>query len=527
MNPERASLQPFTVAIADDDIEMLSLLGNMADWASLGLEIVARGKDGADVLRQLGDASVDLLLSDITMPGMDGYKLAEALRARNPALQVIFFTCHEDFEHAQQAIRVGAEEYLVKYTLTKKVLEDTLRKAVQDAEARRGSRRRMQAFDHSLLSARESFIYELVRTAREDPIALEEKLALYKMQIPGQSFCLISLCPEGGEAAQEDGMRSWRYEVAELVRESFEASGIEDTLFLYEGQVVILHSWNDPPVFDAAYLSVLRRCIATINETMRQHVIAIRSRTGHRATDIKPAIASIAQRRAAQFYHREPLRMQEEVPQPAYTTLSFEAFEEMLAALKLAFRQRMDFLTTLDSAAETLAAKNVEPATVRRLCEALLSYMHRTGLQVSQAPPSPQLEQASFAACIAAIEDQFTRYNEAFGSAMLQAKHQDVQKAIRYIEANLSGDVSLPTVAREISISTGYLSRLFKHQTGVSFSDFLIQRRIDRATQLLEETNRTMEEIAEGIGIENVSYFFRFYKRETGKTPGSVRREKR
>jgi YesN/AraC family two-component response regulator len=54
---------------------------------------------------------------------------------------------------------------------------------------------------------------------------------------------------------------------------------------------------------------------------------------------------------------------------------------------------------------------------------------------------------------------------------------------------------------------------------GISFSEYLIEARIRKATELLEQTRLPVEEIAERIGIDNVSYFYKFYKRETGRTP--------
>lgn len=70
-------------------------------------------------------------------------------------------------------------------------------------------------------------------------------------------------------------------------------------------------------------------------------------------------------------------------------------------------------------------------------------------------------------------------------------------------------------------------SKLFKKETGESFSDYLIRIRIERATALLQHSDLTMEEITGLVGLANMHYFHRLYKKQTGKTPGMVRKERR
>lgn len=228
---------------------------------------------------------------------------------------------------------------------------------------------------------------------------------------------------------------------------------------------------------------------------------------------------SVGERRLAQFYREDNDFLSEEVLQQDYKELPDDTFEAMLMRLRISIRQRTDFYITLDAIAEELLLRQASPASVYRLFEAAASVT-----QATHAQPPLRLEGMSFGACLNALEARFEQYCEACGTTMPQTEHQDIRRVIRYVEKNLDGDLGLQTVARKVCISMGYLSRLFKQQTGVSYSDFLIKRRIDRATQLLEETAMPMEAIAASIGIENISYFFRFYKRETGKTPGSIRR---
>ncbi|MDR1263965.1 MAG: helix-turn-helix domain-containing protein [Oscillospiraceae bacterium] len=538
--------RPIGVVLADDDVEMLDFLENLVDWNAMGFEILARGTDGLDALRRLRDRPADLLLSDITMPGMDGYALAAALRERNPDVQALFFTCHEDFDHARRAIHAGAEAYLVKYTLNGDTLSRELMKAAATVRQARTRRERENAFDESLVSARESLIYETVKVARTDPERMRERFALYKMGLRHAQFCLIAIYADGGtplgaesDLARTDSSRpdsthltngqpadaaAWRHELAARMGESFQTDGIADHLFFYGSQVILLHGWDDPPALEDRYVEILARNLKAQGDERAVRLVALRGVLCRSLVDIPAALADLAVRREAQFYNQNALLLQETVQSPNYAQPSPEAMEETLSRLLTPFRARGDFPRALEDVAASLCADRIAPSSVRRLFEGLIRRMRETDGSVPHDQPPVQLEGSSFAACLAAVQSVYARFKRAEVGALAYAERPDIRRALRYVEAHLREDLSLRTLAEKLHISAGYLSRLFRKHTGVSYSEYLIKRRVARATELLRDGDLSMEEVAERVGIENVNYFYRFYKRETGMTPGSARK---
>lgn len=107
----------------------------------------------------------------------------------------------------------------------------------------------------------------------------------------------------------------------------------------------------------------------------------------------------------------------------------------------------------------------------------------------------------------------------------IQAHRKEIAKVLEFIDCHMDEMISCEAMAKYVNLNCSYFSRLFKDQTGVSFSDCLKQKRLERATDLLINTELCIEDIAKAIGIENSSYFYRFYKRETGHTPGDIRRD--
>lgn len=102
-----------------------------------------------------------------------------------------------------------------------------------------------------------------------------------------------------------------------------------------------------------------------------------------------------------------------------------------------------------------------------------------------------------------------------------------VQKIINHINLNLSEQHTLKSLAALCHISPSYLSALFRQETGTTLIDYINTQRVKRAAQLLTTTEQSISEVAEEMGILDVNYFAKIFKRSFGMTPTRYRRENR
>ena len=105
----------------------------------------------------------------------------------------------------------------------------------------------------------------------------------------------------------------------------------------------------------------------------------------------------------------------------------------------------------------------------------------------------------------------------------LSKKKEDTRKSLiirakKYINDNLSSDFSSEEVAKNIFVSSGYLSRLFKNITGQNIIDYIIKCRINRAIELIREGRYSTKEVSEMVGYNNVDYFHKSFRKHTGYT---------
>ena len=105
------------VLLADDHTLVRAGLRKILEGAS-GIEVVGEESNGADALARIGAGGVDVVVLDLTMPGMDGFEVLRRAEIEFPEVKVLVLTMHADPEHAVRAIRDGAEGYLLKDSAT-------------------------------------------------------------------------------------------------------------------------------------------------------------------------------------------------------------------------------------------------------------------------------------------------------------------------------------------------------------------------------------------------------------------------
>lgn len=100
-----------------------------------------------------------------------------------------------------------------------------------------------------------------------------------------------------------------------------------------------------------------------------------------------------------------------------------------------------------------------------------------------------------------------------------------VQKVMNYVNLNVAEPLTLKSLAAMCFISPSYLSALFKQETGTTLIDYINTQRVNRAAQLLVQNNHTIAAVAEEVGILDVNYFTKIFKKTLGVTPTRYRRE--
>ncbi|WP_127497359.1 response regulator transcription factor [Paenibacillus glycanilyticus] len=112
--------------IVDDEIYARKGLISVLPWEKHGFKVIGEASSGEKALEFLRSHPTDVVFTDLTMPGMSGFELMKEALKVHPELKVVVLTCHQDFGFIQDAMRLGAIDYIVKTQLEKEKLGEVL-----------------------------------------------------------------------------------------------------------------------------------------------------------------------------------------------------------------------------------------------------------------------------------------------------------------------------------------------------------------------------------------------------------------
>lgn len=518
--------------LVDDDVEFLEGLLNTISWKALGFEIIGVAENGIKAFEIINNTDIDLLIVDITMPGMDGIELIDKSKKNNRFLKTIILTCHEDFEYAKNAIKLNVDEYMVKYTLTKEELEDTLEDIKKQILEENRNQKKLLQLDRqvTLLKkiGKENFFKSLLNHKILSINTLNEKANLFGIQLYIKSYQIISLYIDNYEEiislAKIKEQSIVQFTILNIANEIFNENRVE-VFFLNKDQLIVLKWKNDEKARDDNQFMYKLTRLQKMTKSLLEIPISICiSSFQNNIMFFNRAITEVNELRDEYFYD-SPMQIISEMKKKFVSDkmLNHEISEKYTNKLRKIIRtlQRTD-IEKLDEIFNKIKMDNIKPYYIRRLGCALLFDIEKY-TQTDVVSKYNRFEGYTFFGIKQVLHKVLEDY---MNTGLKEDKYKvrtEIVQAIEYIEMYLGKSISCQEIAKQVNMNKDYFSRLFKKEIGQSFTDYLMEKRIEKATLLLLQTDYSIEEISRLIGLENPSYFYRLYKKKMGKTPGSLR----
>lgn len=491
------------ILIVDDEVPIRQWLEfciqKIEGFSVVGL--AAHGAEGYSLYRK---TLPDIVITDIRMPVMDGLEMIRMIQNINPSVYTIVLTSHEDFGYARQAIGLGAAEYILKTEISDTSLKEVLEKAA-GAVSTPGTGTEK---DFEMISGRNHILRSLV--LKNQPSLLSESLLKeYGIQLKNQSYYAIDVMkdPESEEKIH------WP-----------ETDFLEN---IVRFPVDICHTMMVGNISSSASASQ-----SLLQQECREYCTRIHdqlpckvgvSNLYDKRTQIMEAMIQAYRRTGTYFYHpRETVYMTQEVSK---NLLENGEKYKILFSKELVNQNFSGAVSIRNQMME--AVRREEPSDIGSVKEIYIffvtSLLHITKDDVTllEQTLKSMTQELSATETLEQLDQAVTRIFEEHG---YHERHNSeysyaVRKAIGYMEEHYSQPLTLTDVAGHVSLSSEYLSRIFKEETGVKFVVYLNNLRLKHALRLLENTNLKVYEVAEQVGYSNLSYFSTVFKKNFGQNP--------
>lgn len=196
----------YRALLVDDEENVLQILKTTIQWQELGVEMPFTAHDGIEALELLQNRSIDILVTDIKMPRLDGINLIRKVKNLYPHIRCILLTAYGEFEYAKEAISLGVENYLLK-PIVRGEIEQTVRKALDNLYEKKQN-------GESLL--RENILRRWAEGAITEE-ELGERAAVLHLNLYLPEYCVVCLIKKAQEQVGNFGA-----DCAEMLARRFE-----------------------------------------------------------------------------------------------------------------------------------------------------------------------------------------------------------------------------------------------------------------------------------------------------------------
>ncbi|MEC0232427.1 response regulator, partial [Paenibacillus alba] len=194
------------VLVVDDEPIIRLGLRTLVDWEANGFTYAGDAEDGLEACELLDALNIDIVITDLIMPRMDGLALIRTLKERNRPISAVVLSCMDDFTYVKEAMKLGAKDYMLKPTMEPESLLEILRVVKQDLELLHKERKELQSRQQELESTKlmqlSAKLQVYIHTEQGEP---ELQTALFGV---GEASSLVSLLLDTGSSAAE---ADWRW----------------------------------------------------------------------------------------------------------------------------------------------------------------------------------------------------------------------------------------------------------------------------------------------------------------------------
>ncbi len=532
----------YKVFVVDDEIVIREGLRNYFDWEENGFTLVGEAPDGEIALPMIRDEKPDILITDIRMPFMDGIALCREVRRVMPWTRIVILSGFDSFDYAKQAITLGVQEYLLKpisMDNLKKVLDRLVKSIEKEQVELRDLERLRQQMRNGKLLVQDQIISQVIMkgVGESDGEKICMQMRSFGINLIASHYAVIEFRPRRDVILGTiyTDMHAHLMQLAESFCGSVFLSSGENFLN------ALVMGDGDKDIEERAY-SFAR---SALDELDRAGYLDVRAAIGETVagfSKISTSYKSARHTRHIAENENQPLHMRRiigprdipEIPRKSDQLVELHSLYERIKYADLGDLKKR-FLDYVESLKTVNAYIPVNAGYLRS--EVMITAFRM--IKEVEGDPQKVLDPKVFAYAQASqpvtefddldgyvqegleVLEQAVRYRESKGN---MKGNPAVNKARQYLESNFTNPtLTFQDVVDHVAMSGSHFSTLFSQTTGMTFTKYLIDLRMKKARELLNNTSMRSSEIAYAVGYNDPHYFSYLFKKCFGITPSEFR----
>ncbi|MEH7222276.1 response regulator [Bacillus sp. JJ1566] len=507
----------FNVVIVDDEPVIRYGLKASVNWEEEGMHLLGDYPNGYEAYEAIKDKHVDILVTDIKMPVMDGLTLMKKTLEIFPKAKVILVSSYNDFEYVREGLTHGAVDYVLKPTLEPEEFLQIIKKCIGKLVKEKNIEEKLTLLDETYSrKERKDFEYHVKSILLQD-VKQDNKVLLSYFHL--HPWLLIHGRVNDSKKVEEQYGVFYKSFILDEIHEQFYTFFSEGICFpISDSEIIFLL----PKTKD------VDKILLDVKQFIKQETatsFALGYEEIRHIDELETGFKRSMNASKRRFFHPneevfqfKPLKINKN------SILKVSEIKQFL--LPYEEQKVTDFI---QSRYQVWKQDEVEPATIKdEACEILtnlfnekveISYLMEKCLLISTSETVDEL----YEVLIEQIHEINLHYLQQ--KDIVKADNELIEEALQYIHQSYTEELTLQDVADHIHISRNYFSILFKKQTNQNFIDYVIELRVKKAKELLVHTKMKVYEVAKQSGFKDVKYFSKLFKKMTGYSAGDYRND--
>jgi len=520
------------VIIVDDEKRICQLIRRLIDWESIGLEVVAEASDGNSAYNLIYAIKPDIVISDIRMPGMDGLEMIERLRSVDITPSFILISGHKQFKYAHNAIKQGVENYLLKPINRQELLENLISIRDQILEKKGDLEEKIlikNKLELSVSKVRKQMIEILLATPEIiTSLHLEEINKEYMMNLKPGYFQFAVLKAEKKQELQPEQNEKETKKMEAVFNKEMGGICFDMESYRTKREIVFLLNHEDYEIF----IAQLKQTYSELQTRFSDYFMITIGLSNRYSNFEKAAVQeSFTAIRYALITGKEHIIdiakiqvtnrvvLTEEINRDLrqlFAISDLEGIKEYFTKLRIQYLQGE--INPENMYKEMLIIIDLLLASMKVLYK-------NEKLNVSREDIIDKMEQSNTIAELFDItQDEVCRLVADYINLRSTKDTRYIRTAKQYVAEHYSKNINLEDIAEQVHMNSVYFSVMFKKETNINFSDYLVDFRLTKAKELLKNYSISISEVGALVGYKDPRYFSKLFNKIVGIKPSDYRK---
>ncbi len=527
----------FKVLIIDDEPTIRKGLINIINWKKFQCEICGEASDGVEGLEKIEAYKPDLVFADINMPEINGLEMIKSAKQIVPHSKFIILSGYREFSYMQEAIKIGAFDYILKPSSIEDICE-VVKRAVIELKYQRDdqleAKKLRKCFEESIPILKEKLLYDIIFQININEEEIKEGFELYGIEI--NEFVMIMIEIDGDSKKKEPYQRQlYQFGIVNTVEEMFAEEFKVEKIVLNNKQIAFIIGTHETVELleEDVYKKV--HSIQQLVESCFDFTVSIAISTkGKDVDELHDKMMECKNALAYRFYMgNSSIILYRDLSgfYKGQDNLAFDGIDKVLCnTIKTGNEE--DVVHILGQINDKVIQTNLDPEYIKTFYWNLIYEINMIRISIKNLELQDKDLSHDISSLYKLIDNatQVKELQDLLEDVAMSVVHrinrynkkninQILQKAMDYICENYTMSITLNELAEHTYVSTYYLSRMFKKELGKNFVEYLNEVRIDRAKELLKDNKYKTYEVAELVGIQDPHYFSKIFKKYVNMTP--------